>query len=606
MNRLFFGDNLDVLQRLGSETVDLIYLDPPFNSKASYNVIFGTKRAGPSQAQSHAFEDMWTWGPDARRAMEGVAQRDIAAGQLLDAFFKVFRESAVMAYLAIMAVRLVEMRRVLKGTGSLYLHCDPAASHYLKVLLDTILDPSAFRSEIIWKRSGAHSDTKQGKKNHGHVHDTILFYTKGKTWTWNEVFTPYNEGYTGRDYALVDDDSGRRFRRGDLTAAKGGGDTSYDWRVKKPAGEKVRWQADLEDEFLSPREGWEYRAVRPYAYRFWAYSKSNMRQFAQEGRLRHTYDGMPEYKRFLDEMKGVPLQDVWTDIQPLTAGAAERLGYSTQKPLALLKRIIATSSNPGDVVLDPFCGCGTTVEAAQELGRKWIGIDITYLAIHVIETRMKRKFGDAISGQYQLLGKPQDTESATALAARDWLEFQKWAVFTLGGVPNVKPGADRGIDGVIRYHRPGSEAAYRAIVSVKGGTNVGVDAVHKLKSVVEREGAEAGILVCLGEPTRAMRNEALSAGEIGPPKLRTPKLQIIDVARLFAEYPLKLPGTVDPPEASPTPMQARSGRGRKRIEGQTEMLLPIEGKVARDEAPSKTRPIRTVDIDVIPRGRLAK
>ena len=246
MNHLYYGDNLNVLRDLPGDHVDLIYLDPPFNYNAGYNQLFKAPDGSGSTAQIEAFNDTWHWGDAAEDAFQAVRRSpNAAAAQMLSAMRGFLGENDMMAYLAMMAVRLIELHRVLKPTGSLYLHCDPTASHYLKIMLDAIFGKSGFNSEIIWKRSSAHSDTKQGKKNHGHIHDTILFYAKGKTWTWNEVFTPYGEEYTGRDYALVDEETGRRFRRGDLTAAKGGGDTSYEWRVKKPAYEKVRWVADL-------------------------------------------------------------------------------------------------------------------------------------------------------------------------------------------------------------------------------------------------------------------------------------------------------------------------------------------------------------------------
>lgn len=292
--------------------------------------------------------------------------------------------------------------------------------------------------------------------------------------------------------------------------------------------------------------------------------------------------------------------DVITDIAPLNNVAKERLGYPTQKPLALLERIIAASSNPGDIVLDPFCGCGTAIEASEKLGRRWIGIDITYLAIHVIEERLQKTFGPKIKEAYTLYGRPEDAEDAKALAARDWLEFQKWAVFTLGGLPKDRPGADGGIDGVIRYHRIGMERASRAIVSVKGGLNVGVDAIHKLKSVVKREEAEIGILVCVNPPTGPMLREAASEGEFGPPTKRVPKIQIVTVEELFRPVPVHLPGMLDPPEAISMPAPGPGKRGRKRIEGQTEMLFPIEGKQrAEDKGKVKgNRSIRPVAIEV--------
>jgi len=268
--------------------------------------------------------------------------------------------------------------------------------------------------------------------------------------------------------------------------------------------------------------------------------------------------------------------------------------------LVLLERIIKASSNPGDVVLDPFCGCGTAIEAAEKLGRKWIGIDVTYLAIHVIEGRLVNAFGSDIKRSYQLFGRPKDAESARALAARDWLEFQKWAVFALGGLPKDKPGADGGIDGIIRYHRVGIEQPNRAVVSVKGGLNVGVDAIHKLKSVVEREKAEIGVLVCIDRATGPMDKEAASAGDVGPPSRRVSKLQIVTVEMLFQPNPVDLPGMIDPPEVGRSPMLEPPKRGRKRIEGQAEMLFAMEGDQAsyKGEKRKGNRSIRAVEVEV--------
>jgi hypothetical protein len=319
--------------------------------------------------------------------------------------------------------------------------------------------------------------------------------------------------------------------------------------------------------------------------------------------------GRIQLKRYLDERKGMPLTNIWDDIPPVNAMARERLGYPTQKPVALLERILLTSSNPGDIVLDPFCGCGTSIEAAQRLGRKWIGIDITYLAIHVIEGRLKKKFGETITNTYQVLGRPKDANDARMLAGRDWLEFQKWAVFMLGGLPKERPGADGGIDGIIRYHRVGIEQPNRAIVSVKGGVYVGVDAIHKLKSVVEREKAEVGILVCLDQPTPAMVKEAVSKGEVGPPSRRAFRLQIVTVDMLFRPHPVELPGIIDPPEVGPQAAPIQPKKSRKRIEGQGEFLFPITGSQSQDvPAPGKraNRSIREVDIEVTRPTRTGK
>ena len=334
--------------------------------------------------------------------------------------------------------------------------------------------------------------------------------------------------------------------------------------------------------------------------RFWRFSQEKMKALYAEGRIVQPKPGaVPRQKRYLDEMLGVPLQNDWNDIAP--ASGKEALGYQTQKPLALLERIIAASSNDGDVVLDPFCGCGTAIEAAQKLNRKWIGIDVTYLAIHVIEGRLVKAFGPEIKDSYRLFGQPQDADDAKALAARDWLEFQKWAVFALGGLPKDRPGADGGIDGMIRYHRVGIEQPNRAIVSVKGGQHIGVDAIHKLKSVVQREKAEVGILVCLDDPTSAMEKEVVSEGDVGPPSRRAPKLQIVTVEKLFTRHPIDLPGTLDPPEIGRASAPAVRKKGRKQIDGQTEMLLAMENPQAHYEAevPNKrNRQIRAVNIEV--------
>jgi len=533
-DKLYYGDNLRVLrEHVAADSIDLVYLDPPFNSNATYNVLFKAPDGHQSQSQIEAFDDTWHWTDSAEDAYWQVlrgSHSDVA--KMLEAMRGFLGENDMMAYLAMMAIRLIELHRVLKPTGSLYLHCDPTASHYLKILLDAVFGKDKFRSEVVWKRSSAHSDAKQGRKLHGHIHDVILFYTKGKEWFWNDVFTPYDEAYIERDYSLLDE-NGRRFRRGDLTAAKPGGDVQYDWRVKKRSGAKERWVADLEQEHLSPVPGWDYLAVRPYSGRYWAYSKANMRTFAQEGRLRHTFDGMPEYKRFLDEMPGVPLQDLWTDIHPIIAGTDERLGYPTQKPVALLERIISASSNPGDLVLDPFCGCGTTIHAAQKLGRRWIGIDVTPLAIRLIQNRLRDAFGKA--AKFEIIGLPQDHDGAQALFDQDPHAFQLWAVSLIPDAQNWKggkKGADTGVDGQV-YLRTGKSESHRAMISVKGGKNVGVAMVRDFAHVVDREMALLGLFLTLTPPTRDMETEAVKAGYVETDQGRFRKLQILTIDELL-------------------------------------------------------------------------
>jgi DNA modification methylase len=545
-NTLFYGDNLQVLRdHVASESVDLVYLDPPFNSNANYNILFKSPKGASADSQIEAFEDTWHYGDEARDASHAVmtsGNTDVA--NLLEAMRRFLGENDMMAYLTMMAVRLLELHRVLKPTGSLYLHCDPTASHYLKLLLDGVFGPGGYRSEISWKRSSAHNDAKQGRKQYGNVRDVIFFYSKSSEWTWHPQYTTYDQAYTDSAYRHMDED-GRRYRRGDLTAAKPGGDVSYGWPVKRRGEEP--WQADLDEEHRQPLAGWEYRQVPPYKGRYWAFSKANMIEFAREGRLVYASSGMPEYKRYLDEQRGVSLQNAWHDIAP--ASGKEYLGYPTQKPLALLERIIAASSNEGDVVLDPFCGCGTAIHAAEKLKRRWIGIDITHLAIGLIERRLKEAFPGIA---YEVIGEPKDLASAERLAADEPHQFQYWITQKIGGQPyqGGRKGADRGIDGYIYYSRTAERdtgsvkhTTEAAIISVKAGRNVGVAMVRDLKGVMEREKAEMGIFVCVVNPSREMEREAAAAGVYVDPGTGStfPRLQIFTLAELFQGRQPKVP-----------------------------------------------------------------
>ena len=553
-NKLFYGDNLDVLRRhVADGCVDLVYLDPPFNSNQDYNVLFAERDGRRAAAQIKAFKDTWRWDEAAARTYETTVESGGRVAEALQAFRMCVGLSDMLAYLSMMAPRLVELRRVLKSTGSLYLHCDPTSSHYLKLLLDAVFGPEMFRGELVWRRSSAHSDTKQGSKQPGRIHDILLFYTKSSEWTWNEVYTPYSDSYTGRDYKLLEESTGRRFRRGDLTAARPGGDTTYEWRVKKHAGVRERWLADLDDEYKNPASGWEYKGVRPYKGRYWAYSKLNLEEFAKAGRLRHTYNGMPEYKRYLDEMPGVPLQDLWTDIPAIRSGAAERLGYPTQKPEALLERILQASSNEGDVVLDPFCGCGTTIAAAERLKRRWVGIDVTHLAISLIRHRLRHAYGDGIEDTYDVVGEPVSLPDAETLAAADPFQFQFWALGLLGARPaQPKKGADKGIDGRKYFHEVEGAKTQQIVFSVKAGST-GPDHVRELRGVTEREDAAIGAFVCLQHPTRAMRTEAASAGSYTSPWGRHPRVQILTIEDLLSGRQLDAPPTRQVDRTLPRP-----------------------------------------------------
>lgn len=541
-NTLYYGDNLDILRRyLKDESVDLIYLDPPFKSDQNYNVLFKEKDGTQAASQIRAFEDTWTWGQDDEEVFADLVMAGGKVADVLQAFRTFLGPCDMLAYLVMMAPRLVELRRVLKSTGSIYLHCDPTASHYLKLLMDAVFGAANFKTEIVWKRSSAHSDAKQGRKQHGRIHDIILFYAKSERWRWNQVYTEYDEEYLKTFYRYVHPESGRRFRVDNLTAAKPGGDTSYEWRVKRRKGSTRGWEADLDDEHLHPKKSWEYRGVGPYKGRFWAYSKANMAEFARAGRLYYSKGGMPSYIRYLDEMPGVALQDMWTDIPPIGPGAAERLGYPTQKPEALLERIISASSNEGDVVLDPFCGCGTAVAVAQRLNRRWIGIDITYLAMTLMKTRLKDTFGDSV--EFEVIGEPASLPDAAALAKADPYQFQWWALGLVGARPvEQKKGADKGIDGKIVFQGEEAGKFETVILSVKAG-HVTANHVRDLRGVLERENAAIGVLIAMEPFTKPMQTEAVTAGffESQVWGKKYPMLQLLTIADLLAGKRIDMP-----------------------------------------------------------------
>jgi DNA modification methylase len=424
-NQLFFGDNLPILRnRIATEFVDLIYLDPPFNSSVDYNTFFAPRHGTRAAAQIKAFHDTWRWDETAERSFREVVASQGRAAHLLITLRALLGPSDMMAYLAMMTPRLIELHRVLKPTGTLYLHCDPTASHYLKIVLDAVFGPRRYLNELSWKRSSAHSDAKQGMRRLGRIRDVILIYTKSAEYTWNTQYIPYSAEYLASEYRHRQ--GSRFYKETDLTAAKPGGDTAYDWHVKRQVG-RATWLPDLNGEHERPRAGWEYQAVRPYRNRYWAYSRENMIKFVRSGRIKHRATGMPRLMQFADEMPGIPLQDLWTDISP--ESGKEYLGYLTQKPRLLMERIVACSSNPGDVVLDPFCGCGTTIAAAQSLGRTWIGIDLTALAISLIRKRLRDQ---GATFTVNVDGEPENIHEAAALAEHDRHQFQWWAVGRAG------------------------------------------------------------------------------------------------------------------------------------------------------------------------------
>ncbi len=507
MNALYYGDNLHVLrENISDESVDLIYLDPPFNSQANYNVLFRGSSGEESKAQIEAFEDTWHWTDEAERAFDEVMQGgNTNVAEMVRAMRSFLKENDMMAYLTMMAVRLLELHRVLKPAGSIYLHCDPTASHYLKLILDAVFDAEFYRNEINWKRTTTHSDSKTWSR----VADTIFFYTKGRKFTWNTPRDPHSKEYLAAKYRH-DDGDGRVYRLDNMTSPNPRPNMMYEWMG-----------------FPCPPKGWRY-------------SRETMTQLEQEGRIWYPaksdgsldHSKRPQLKRYLDKMEGGVVGTVWTDIPPINSQAQERLGYPTQKPITLLERIINASSNQGDVVLDPFCGCGTTIHAAQKLERNWIGIDITHLAISLIEKRLK----DAFPGiKYEVHGTPNDVDGARALAKQDKYQFQWWAVSLVNAIPygGKKKGADSGIDGYI-YFKPDGKTTEKAVVSVKGGDNVNVAMIRDLAHVVDREKAKIGVFITLAEPTAPMRTEAIKAGFFKPLYgQECAKIQILTIRELF-------------------------------------------------------------------------
>ena len=531
MNTLYYGDNLDILQRyIKDESVDLVYLDPPFNSNANYNVLFAQKDGAQSSAQIQAFEDTWQWDQNAIQTYTHEVEKGGPVADALRAFNLILGDSNMMAYLTMMAPRLQELRRVLKPTGSLYLHCDPTASHYLKVLLDMVFGAENYRNNISWKRSDTHNDAK---KRFSAISDQILFYSKSKDCIFNVVKAPHNESHIKNWFVNLEFPDGtiRKMTKNEIEA----GIVPHESR---------RFSiSDLSSPNPRPNLMYEYKGY-PYPPKGWRVSRENMEQLDNENRLLFplSKSGRIVKKKYLDEQDGIVIGDIWSDITQLRANDAERMGYPTQKPLALLERIINASSNPGDVVLDPFCGCGTAIAAAQKLGRNWIGIDITHLAIGLIKRRMEDAFGDSL--KYEVVGEPTTVEGARSLAEQDKYQFQWWALGLVGARPaDQKKGADHGIDGRLYFHDDNSGKTKQVVLSVKGGQHFNVSHIRDLKGVLEREKAEIGVYICLEEATKPMRAEAAEAGFYHSDTWNRdyPKVQILTIAELLGGKQIDMP-----------------------------------------------------------------
>lgn len=531
-NRLYYGDNLDVLRRkIADESVDLCYIDPPFNSKRNYFQIYNNQ-GGEDRAQAQAFMDTWEWGKEADEGLEWI--KDIAqlnSGKLtpqtvdlIKGLELVLGRGSLFAYLVHMTLRIVEIHRVLKRTGSFYLHCDPTASHYLKLICDAVFcgQGGDFINEITWKRSSAHGDGKQGSKHFGRISDILLFYAKDKE---DYFFIPQYEQYTEeaikRDYRYVEEGTGRRYRLAPIDGPGGAAKGNPFYEILGVSG-------------------------------YWRFKRETAEKMVEEGRIVRSKTGKSVSQiMYFDEAKGRPIDNIWTNISKIAPTSKERLGYPTQKPEALLKRIIEASSAEGHTVLDAYCGCGTTVAVAQQLKRNWIGIDITYQSISLILKRLEDKYPTewpAIEANIMLDGVPRDLASAVALANRKddktRKEFEKWAVLTFSKNQariNEKKGADAGIDG-IAFFLIDKDANGKAIFQVKsGGANRAT--VATLNSDRQREKAEFGFLITMDAPTKSMRDEVAAAGKYKHPLLdrEDDRIQIVTVAEILAGKRLDLP-----------------------------------------------------------------
>ncbi len=490
---LHFGDCLNVLrEQLPAQAVDLVYLDPPFNSSRNYNLLFKAPDGLPAQAQITAFEDAWQWTEQAEQEYDGLlSQPNTQVAEMINAMLGFLGRNDMMAYLVMLATRLLPMHRALKNTGSLYLHCDPTASHYIKILLDAVFGKENYRNEISWKRSDPKS---HNKRNFPNSRDVIFRYTKTNKAKFFNLYTPYDSNYVKKFYRFEDED-GRHYAQGDLTNPN-------------------KDRPNLTYEFLG-------------VTRVWRWTKERMQKASAQGLIiQKRPGGVPVYKRYLDAMQGRPVTDHWDDIKHLYGSNKEYLGYPTQKPQALLERMIEASSTEGDVILDPFCGCGTAVHAAEALKRQWIGIDITHLAVALIAKRMRNAFGNTLP--FSTYGLPKDIASARCLADQSQFnqkyEFKYWACSLVNAQPyqGGKKGADGGIDGLI-YFRDDAGFAKKVVVSVKGGKNIGVTMLRDLKGVMQKQKAEMALLVCLAPPTKPMLAEAASAGFYTSPNYNNPR-----------------------------------------------------------------------------------
>lgn len=564
MNQLYYGDNLEVLRAsIPAESVDLVYLDPPFNSNAVYNVTFSN--AGDASAQIHAFDDTWTWTAETSRLYDQYVEHGglpSLVAEALRAVRMLTQESPLTAYMVAMAPRLVELHRTLKSTGSLFLHCDPTASHYLKIMLDAIFGPKQFRNEIIWRRTGGH---KPGK-SFGPLHDVILFYAKSKDSYFKPVLRPYTRQHVESRYTLAPDGRYKFTSGGNILtgAGSGKGESSRPWRGFDPTAKNRHWAIPG---FVTEQMPEDFKAL----------GVLDKLEAAYQAGLIEIIPGRawPEPVRYLTDESGSAVGDIWA-YQPGTAGvlansteaidedvaylgptSPERLGYPTQKPVGLMERIIRAACPPGGVVLDPFCGCGTTIDAAERLGVRWIGIDITFIAIDLIRNRLRQAHGPSIDETYSVLGVPADLAAAHSLWEHNPFDFERWAVSLVRGTPNEKQRGDKGSDGTIHYYRGRKERPGKIVISVKGGKQLNPSMVRDLGGTVSRlKDATGGVLVTLWKPSQGMLREASSYGVYDDPAGNPlPAMQIVTIEELLNGKlpitPMIIPPYVEASKAGP-------------------------------------------------------
>lgn len=528
MNKLFYGDNLNIMMNMGKGAVDLIYLDPPFKSQQNYNLLYKSLTGKPVPEQAEAFCD--TWEMDAEK--ENIARtmpvlmKEYGVEDYYVEFWRLWIQALrhtqphLLAYLIYMVQRLLQMKIILKKTGSIYLHCDPEASHYIKVMMDGIFGHKNFRNEIIWRRTGAHGRAKKW----GPIHDVILFYSMSDSYTWNRTYQEYDSDYVENFYKFTDEHGKYRLVTLDGPGRRTG-NSGQPWRDVNPTDKGRHWE-------LPPD-----RALPPWFVHPDGYSSKSIQErldiLDAQGLIYWPPRGkVPQYKRYLELSEGNPIQDIIFDIRPVGSHAVERLGYPTQKPVDLLKRIISSSSNPGDVIFDPFCGCGTTVYAAQELGRKWIGCDIAILAIRIVQEQLRERYKLAEGTHFEVNGIPNSEDSAKALFKRDPFQFEHWAVELIGGFPTKKTG-DKGIDGRVYFEM--KKELGQMLLSVKGGTIRPTD-IRDLRGVLSTEqGAVLGGFISLNEPTKAMKEAAAEAGTWTYNEVEYPKLQLLTVKEIVEE-----------------------------------------------------------------------